>query len=180
MSSERTPWTTNTDANLGGADRGPTNAAVGRRTIARYDDYQAAQRAVDYLSDERFPVEHVTIVGGDLRYVEQVTGRRGYGRATLEAAGTGLLLGALLGWFFGLFSLMDPLVTGLTLALWGALFGAILGAVVGAVAHAATGGRRAFGSVRGYRASHYELQVDEPRAEEAVRLLERMPARVGE
>lgn len=148
-----------------------------RRTIARFDQYAAAQRAVDHLSDERFPVEHVAIVGGGLRYFEQVTGRRGFGRAILESAATGAVLGALLGWFFGLFSLIDPLVSGLVLALWGAVIGAILGAIVGAVAHAATSGQRDFASISGYRADHYELQVDEGYADEAARLLERMPAR---
>lgn len=76
------------------------------------------------------------------------------------------MLGALLGWFFGLFSLIDPLVSGLQLALWGAVIGAILGAIVGAVAHAATGGQRDFASISGYRADHYELQVDEGYADE--------------
>lgn len=156
-----------------GARRG-----TGRRTIARYDEYPSAQRAVDYLADERFPVEHVTIVGAGLRYVEQVTGRRNYGRAMLEGAASGLVLGALLGWFFGLFSLVDPLVSGLVLALWGAVIGAIIGALIGGLAHAATGGRRDFSSVSGYHAEAYELQVDEARADEAERLLSRMPTRI--
>lgn len=157
----------------------PTPVPVGmrRRTIARYPDYVSAQRAVDYLSDERFPVESVTIVGSGLRYEEQVTGRRGFGRAIGEAAAVGALLGALLGWFFGLFSLVDPLVSGLALALWGLVLGAIIGAIVGAAGHAATGGQRDFSSFRGYTADTYEILVDDDRADEAERLLERMPAR---
>lgn len=161
-----------------GASPSPGIRPTRRRTIARYDDYAGAQRAVDYLSDERFPVEHVAIVGIGLRYEEQVTGRRDFPRAILEATLTGLVLGALLGWFFGLFSLVDPLVSGLVLALWGALIGALLGAAFGAAAHAATGGRRDFSSVRGYRADEYEVQVVETRADEAERLLERMPGRL--
>ena len=38
----------------------------------------SAQRIVDYLSDHRFSVEQVTIVGAGLNLIEQVTGRRGY------------------------------------------------------------------------------------------------------
>src|SRR5215210_4945904 len=38
-----------------------------RRVIASYNSYAEAQRAVDYLSDERFPVERVSIVAEDLR-----------------------------------------------------------------------------------------------------------------
>ena len=54
-----------------------------RRAIASYDSYAEAQKAVDSLSDEGFPVERVSIVAEDLRFVEQVTGRRGYGQAAL-------------------------------------------------------------------------------------------------
>lgn len=43
-------------------------------TVASYDDYAAAQAAVDRLSDEGFPVEHLDIIGSDLRLVERVTG----------------------------------------------------------------------------------------------------------
>ena len=43
-----------------------------RRTIATYASYQEAEQAVDLLSDERFPVNRVAIVGTGLRSVEQV------------------------------------------------------------------------------------------------------------
>ncbi|NIS30548.1 MAG: magnesium transporter, partial [Actinobacteria bacterium] len=36
-------------------------------SIGKYDTYEQAQRAVDYLSDQRFPVENLAIVGTDLR-----------------------------------------------------------------------------------------------------------------
>src|SRR4051794_16070453 len=63
-----------------------------RRMVASYDSYPEAQRAVDYLSDRRFPVERVAIVAEDLRFVEQVTGRMGYGKAALQGAGLGALI----------------------------------------------------------------------------------------
>ena len=50
-----------------------------RRTIASYPTYQEAERAVDHLSDQGFPVERVAIIGQDVRLVEQVTGRMGLG-----------------------------------------------------------------------------------------------------
>ena len=49
--------------------------------IGSYPTYAKAQEAVDYLSDNQFPVENVTIIGTDLRLVEQVTGRLTRGRA---------------------------------------------------------------------------------------------------
>ena len=54
--------------------------------MASYDDYRQAQRAVDFLSDEKFPVEDVTIIGSDLRMVEKVLGRLTWGRALAAGA----------------------------------------------------------------------------------------------
>jgi hypothetical protein len=44
-------------------------------TVASYGSYEEAQAAVDRLSDERFPLENLDIVGSRLRSVERVTGR---------------------------------------------------------------------------------------------------------
>ena len=57
----------------------PVSAAW--NTVARFDDYEAAQRAVDQLSDNGFPVEKLDIVGSDLRLIERVTGRLTKARA---------------------------------------------------------------------------------------------------
>src|ERR1700676_4880300 len=52
-----------------------------RQVIATFDNYADAERAVDYLSDQRFEVNRVAIVGRDLEYMEQVLGRLNYGGA---------------------------------------------------------------------------------------------------
>ena len=44
-------------------------------TVATFGDYLTAQRAVDYLSDNKFPVHVVSIIGEDVRLVERVLGR---------------------------------------------------------------------------------------------------------
>src|SRR3954452_10547220 len=74
-----------------------------RRTITTVTSYEAAERAVDFLSDHDFPVEHVTIVGTGLRYVEQVSRRLTTGNAALLGAGSCALLRLLWGLLFGLF-----------------------------------------------------------------------------
>ena len=51
-----------------------------RRTAASYATYPEAVRAVDYLADREFPVERLTVVARDLRYVEHVTGSSTTGR----------------------------------------------------------------------------------------------------
>jgi hypothetical protein len=136
-----------------------------------YGSYAEAQRAVDYLSDEGFAVERVAIVAEGLRFVEQVTGRVGYGRAALQGAGSGAFIGLFFGFILGLFSLIDPLVSALALALWGLFFGAILGAIIGLISPAASGWRQDFSSVGGMEAERYNVMTDEEVVKEALRLL---------
>jgi hypothetical protein len=147
------------------ARRGP------RRVVATYDNYRDAERAVDYLADHRFPVDHVSIVGRDLKIVEQVTGRMTYGRAALQGALSGALVGALIGWLFTVFNWFDPVVARGWLILDGLWFGALAGALFGLLAHAVTGGRRDFASVGGMQADRYDVLVDEEVADEAARLI---------
>ncbi|MGM1062911.1 general stress protein [Saccharothrix sp. Mg75] len=146
--------------------------AAGQVVVGSYPTYADAERAVDHLSDQRFPVERTAIVGRGLSSFEQVTGRLTTGRAAGQSAVSGAVLGALFGWLFGLFNWVDPLVSGLLLALYGAVFGAVLGAVLGMIGHAMTGGRRDFSSVAGMRADSYDVLVDAAYAAQAGQLLD--------
>ena len=148
-----------------------TDVAPPRRVVATFGTYEEAERAVDFLADRRFPVEHTAIVARDLEYVEQVTGRMTYARAALGGALSGALIGVLIGWLFGLFNWYDPVVSAFWLAVDGLWFGAVLGALIGMLLHAFTRGRRSFAAVGGMRAKHYDVLVDEPFADEAARLL---------
>ncbi|MGW3417335.1 general stress protein [Streptomyces phaeochromogenes] len=150
-----------------------------RRTIASYTAYQAAERGVDHLSDQGFPVERVAIVGQDTRLVEQVTGRMGHGGAVLHGAASGALPGALIGWIFGLLNWLDPVVPGLLLALYGLVFGALVGALLGLLVHAAQRGRRDFAPVSSMQPSRYDDVADDALADEAVRLLAELPGGTG-
>jgi hypothetical protein len=143
-----------------------------RRTIATYSSYLEAERAVDWLSDQGFAVEHVAIVGTGLRTVEQVAGRLTTGRAALTGAGQGALIGLLFALLFGLF-FTGPGFLGLLA--YAVVAGAVFGAIFGAVGHAALGGRRDFASTQTTEAERYELQVDHTVADEAQRLIEAMP-----
>ncbi|MDP8936226.1 MAG: glycine zipper family protein [Actinomycetota bacterium] len=128
-----------------------------RHLVASFTSYADAERAVDSLSDDGFPVERLTIVAGGLQLVENVTGRRGYGQAALGSAASGAVIGALLGLFLGLFSLVDPVISGFALAVVGAAFGSVIGAVAGMVSHWISAGRRDFSSVRSVEAGRYDL-----------------------
>jgi hypothetical protein len=139
-------------------------------TIGSYPDYPSAQRVVDYLADNRFPVERTSIIGTNLTLVETVMGRLTTGRAALVGAGTGAWFGLFIGLLFGIFTAGNWLAV----ILAGLVIGAIWGAVFGAVAHAMAGGQRDFTSASSLRASQYAVTVDASLADQARQLLGRM------
>lgn len=130
----------------------PVSAAW--NTVARFDDYQSVQRAVDRLSDDGFPVENLDVVGSDLRLVERVTGRLTKARAAGAGALSGLWAGLLIGLLLGLFTSGHSLFAAVAA---GAVLGAVWGAAFGYAAHAVTRGRRDFSSVRTIAAGRYDL-----------------------
>jgi hypothetical protein len=140
-------------------------------TIGTFEDYASVQRAVDHLSDHGFPVERVAIVGRDLRYVEQVTGRMTVGKAALLGALHGAVIGALFSLAFGLIFTYSPNPALALLVLYGIVAGGALGAVFGALSHAAGQGRRDFASVPSVTAARYDLVVDADLADRAASLL---------
>jgi hypothetical protein len=137
--------------------------------VASYSTYAQAQKAVDSLSDAKFPVEGVQIVGVGLRLVEQVLGRQTMLRATLRGALAGAWFGLLIGLFFGIFT-PGP-VTFLATVLWALLWGTVAGAIFGLVSHAMTGGQRDFVSLAQLSAEHYDVLVPTPNADRARTLL---------
>ena len=134
---------------------------------AVYDDYADAQRAVDHLADNGFPVENCMIVGTDLKQVERVTGRLTTGRVALGGALSGLWLGLFVGLVFSLFGTGGTLQIVLSTALFGVLFG-LIWALVG---YAATRGRRDFTSIQQVVATRYEVLVEHKVAAQARDLL---------
>src|SRR6185437_4393602 len=144
----------------------PVSAAW--NTVARFNDYESAQRAVDRLSDDGFPVEKLDIVGSELRLVERVTGRLTRGRAAAAGALSGLWVGLLFGVLLGLFTSGHSF---LAVAATGAALGVAWGAIFGYVAHAGTKGQRDFSSVRGLVATHYDLIAREGTVDRARTML---------
>jgi hypothetical protein len=142
--------------------------SANKTTVATYDNYADAERAVDHLSDQGFPVEKVAIVGTGLKTVEQVAGRLTTGRAALLGAGQGAMLGLVFGLLFGLF-FEGPDFFGVVL--YGLVAGTIFGTVLGAIGQAAQGGRRDFASIRGMQAEQYEIQVEHEHSARAKQLL---------
>lgn len=151
----------------GAGDTLPAGPTV---TVAGYPDYASAQRTVDYLSDNKFPVEHTSIVGTNLSLVENVTGRMTTGRAALAGAASGAWFGLFIGLLFGLFAQVNWLAAVLT----GLVVGAVWGAIFGAIAHGMTRGRRDFTSRSTLQAKEYAVNVAADHAEQARQLLTRL------
>ena len=146
-----------------------------RVSVGTYATYQEAQRAVDYLSDERFPVERLAIVGEGLKTIEQVTGRLDWGRAASLGFGQGMFIGLFVGLLFGLLGLGGGNL--LYAVAYGVVMGAVTGLVWSLLSYAMSGGRRDFTSIGGMRADYYVILADADLAERARTLLGAMPTR---
>lgn len=123
-------------------------------TVASYSSYAEAQRAVDALAAQGFPVEEIEIVGSGLRIVEQVTGRMSTSRAALAGAGTGAWVGLFVGLVIGLFTI-GPAWLGLMLG--GLLIGAAWGMLLGLAARWFGRARHDFSSLRSVVATRYDV-----------------------
>lgn len=153
----------------------PATDTRSRVTIASYSSYGEAERAVDYLSDQGYAVEHVAIVGKGLRSVEQVTSRMSGWRSALIGAGEGALIGVLFALLFGGF-FTGPAFAGLLA--YSVAVGGLFGATFGVFAYLlGSDGQRDFVSDTSIQADRYEVQTDSGVADEAKALLASMPGR---
>jgi hypothetical protein len=146
-----------------------TQTGGARTTVATYESYPDAERAVDFLSDREFPVERAAIVGTGLKTVEQIAGRMTTGRAALIGAGQGAMTGLFFALLIGLFFTIEEGFLGILL--YGLIVGALFGATFAAVGQAMQRGRRDFASVQSMQAERYELQVDHEVSAKAKQLL---------
>ena len=154
---------------------GPESGVDGP-VVGSYPTYAQAQRAVDFLSDNKFPVEHVAIIGSDLRLVENVIGRLTWSRAALAGASSGAWFGLLVGLLLSLFGGSQD--NGFGLIAGAAGIGAVFGIVFGLVSYAATGGHRDFTSRSRVVAGRYDVTCAPAQAEDAKNLLIKLGWRV--
>lgn len=141
------------------------------QSLAVYDDYAAAQRTVDFLADRDFPVQHLMIVGTDLKRVERITGRLTWSRIAIGGIFSGIWLGLFVGLIFSFFVDEDVLAMIVSTVLLGAVFG-LVWALLG---YAVTRGRRDFSSITQVVATRYEVLVEHKVAEQARGLLADLP-----
>lgn len=139
--------------------------------IGRYSSYLDAQKAVDYLADNKFAVQRVAIVGSDLRTVERVTGRLSYPRVALGSAATGAWFGLFVGLILSLFGGSEAGSTIMSSIALGAVFWLLFGVIT----YAFQRGKRDFTSTSQVIATNYDVIVEPSSAGEARRLLQGLP-----
>ncbi len=144
-------------------------------TIGSYTSYLDAQKAVDYLADEKFPVRHVSIVGNDLKMVERVTGKLSYPRVALTGAMTGAWFGLFIGVMLSFFDSSSNAGAPFSNVLTSILLGAALWMLFAIIGYAAQRGKRDFTSTNQVLASSYDVIVTPDVAGEARRLLAQLP-----
>ena len=136
-------------------------------TVAAFGTYAEAQKAVDHLAEQQFPVQLVTIVGTDLKMVERVTGRMSYPRAALSGFIGGAWFGLLVGLLLSLFSTAGeaPIFTAI-------LFGGAFGLLFSVLAYSFTRRSRDFTSTSQIVATAYTLLCLPEQAHRARNLLQ--------
>ncbi|MFF0542904.1 general stress protein [Nocardia thailandica] len=138
--------------------------------VGSYPTYAEAQRAVDYLADNQFPVQNVTIVGVDLMQVERVLYRLTWGKVI----GGGVVSGAWLGLFLGLLLSLFTTGTALGTLAVGLVGGIVFGVISTSIPYAATKGQRDFASTMQLVAGRYDVLCDPREAEQARDMLARL------
>jgi len=143
------------------------------QSVGIYATYAEAQKAVDFLSDEKFEVQNLAIVGTDLKSVERVLGRRTWRTVILAGVQSGISTGLLVALVLFLFV---PRTSSFLLLLLASLaIGIALAVALGAIAYGATRGRRDFTSVTQTVATKYEVLCEHKVAQQARDVLQRLP-----
>jgi hypothetical protein len=124
--------------------------------LGTYDTYLQAQKIVNRLALADFPVKQLSIVGNDLKTVENITGKLTYGRAALAGAASGAWFGLFIGLLLFLFSPEGDLALPMAAALIGAGFGLLFGVV----SYALNRRRRDFTATHQVIASNYQIIIE--------------------
>jgi hypothetical protein len=144
--------------------------------IGSYASYAEAQRAVDHLADNDFPVTDVTIVGVQPMLVERVAGKLSWGRVLGNAAVSGAWFGLFVGLLLSMFGTAGA---GFLPILIGLVAGVAFSMVFAAVGYGATRGKRDFVSHSQLVAQRYDVLSQPRNAEKGRELLANLAARVG-
>jgi hypothetical protein len=142
------------------------------QSVGIYNSYADAQKAVDYLADEKFEVQNLAIVGTDLKSVERVLGRRSWGTVLASGVQSGISTGLLVGIIMLIFLKPASIFALLIVALG---IGIALGVGFAAAGYAMSRGKRDFTSVTQTVATKYEVLCEHKLAARAREMLLQLP-----
>jgi hypothetical protein len=128
------------------------------QSLASFSDYKDAVAYVEKMIENDFPARLVSIIGTDLKTVETIKGKLGYGRVSLSGALTGSWLGMFLGLIFGATGTGTEEVL-LTNVLAGIVIGSGVGMLLNILRFSLTKNRRGFVSGQSVVAKKYEVVV---------------------
>ncbi|WP_034267416.1 general stress protein [Haloechinothrix halophila] len=141
--------------------------------IGSYETYAEAQRAVDHLADEDFPVADVTIVGVEPMLVERIAARLTWSKVLTRGALSGAWFGLFVGLLLSLFSPgagLTPIVIGLVAGMGFAM-------VFAAFGYGSQRGQRDFTSTSQLVAQRYDVLCQPRNAERGRDMLANLAAR---
>lgn len=142
------------------------------QSVGIYNSYADAQKAVDYLSDQKFEVQNLAIVGTELKSVERVLGRKTWRTVLLNGVQTGVSTGLLVALLMLIFA---PVPNILVLFLVALAIGIGISIVFQAIGYALSQGKRDFTSVTQTVATKYEVLCEHKVAARARELLLQLP-----
>jgi hypothetical protein len=142
------------------------------QSVGIFNTYADAQKAVDYLSDQKFEVQNLAIVGTELKSVERVLGRRNWGTVINQGVMSGISTGLLVALVILIFIRPESFLALLLVAL---AIGIVLSIGFSAAAYALSRGQRDFTSITQTVATKYEVLCEHKLAAQARELLQGMP-----
>ena len=142
------------------------------QSVGIYNTYADAQKAVDYLADEKFEVQNLAIVGTELKSVERVLGRRNWGTVVTQGMQSGISTGLLVALVMLIFTRPGSFFLLLVVSL---AIGIALGVGFSAAGYAMSRGKRDFTSITQTVATKYEVLCEHKVAAQAKEMLQGMP-----
>ncbi|MFL4474692.1 general stress protein [Paeniglutamicibacter sp. MACA_103] len=158
---------------LGASPSNPNSPGLPRgELLGRYSTYLDAQKVVDYLADNDFPVANLTIVGNDLKSVERVTAKLSYPKVAAAGAAQGAMFGVFVGLVLTIFS---PGSNALAQILSSVGIGMAIWMLVGVVSYSFRRGKRDFASQSQVLATSYDVVVAFSHAHAARAMAAKLP-----
>jgi hypothetical protein len=125
--------------------------------VGQFKNYGEAVKVVEKLVENGFPARLISIIGSDLKTVERLKGKLGFGRVALSGAVTGSWIGLFFGLVFGATSTTEQVV--ITNLSAGIVIGAGVGMLLNVIRFSLTRNKRSFISSQAVVAKKYDVIV---------------------